>query len=107
MAASVVALARTAEFQKVMLTGPLALFKAEMGQVGSLVAAPAAGAESAPAADTAVTVDASMSDPAKDLKSGIDFMAACLPLGPRVRGASQLFHGTGREAADQLLLEDQ
>jgi hypothetical protein len=87
MEVSAVALAWVMEFQKVMSTGPLDLVNAESGQLGSLVAAAADAAERPPAADTAVMLDASMRDPAMDLKSGIGFMTVCLPPGPAVRDA--------------------
>ena len=90
MALNVVALARTAEFQKVISTGPFALVKADSGQLGNVVAALAGVAEMVLTVDTAVMLVASMREPAMDLKSGINFMTVCLPPGPAVRSAGWL-----------------
>src|ERR1700732_4531957 len=107
MALNVVALARTAEFQKVMLTGPFALVKADSGQLGNVVAAPAGVADMVLTVDTAVMLVASTRDPASDLKSGIGFMTVCLPPWSAGRGAGDSFHRARGEAAHQLFLEDQ
>ena len=81
MVASVVALAWTMEFQKVMLTTPLCVARADRLQVGSLVAAPAGVRAAAPSA-VAVMIDPDTMNRAAVAwrKARRNLMGHCLPL---------------------------